>query len=51
MQGRRVAVTGLGVVAPCGIGSDAFCDGLCGPAPVGNRRVHDFDTGPWFDNP
>ena len=51
MQGRRVAVTGLGVVAPCGIGIDAFWDGLCGPAPVGNRRVHDFDTGPWFDNP
>ena len=51
MQGRRVAVTGLGVVAPCGIGIDAFWDGLCGPAPVGNRRVHDFDPDPWFDNP
>jgi 3-oxoacyl-[acyl-carrier-protein] synthase II len=51
MQGRRVAVTGLGVVAPCGIGIDAFWDGLCGPAPVGNRRAHDFDPGPWFDNP
>ena len=51
MQGRRVAVTGLGVVAPCGIGLDAFWDGLCGPAPVGDRCVHDFDPSPWFDNP
>ena len=51
MQGRRVAVTGLGVIAPCGIGLDAFWDGLCGPAPVGDRRVHDFDPSPWFDNP
>ncbi|MDG2908047.1 MAG: beta-ketoacyl-ACP synthase II [Acidimicrobiales bacterium] len=51
MQRRRVAVTGLGVIAPCGIGVDAFWDGLCGPAPVGDRRVHDFDPSPWFDNP
>ncbi len=51
MQGRRVAVTGLGVIAPCGIGVDAFWDGLCGPAPVGDRRVHDFDPSPWFDSP
>jgi|TARA_B100002003_G_scaffold50298_1_gene45403 3-oxoacyl-[acyl-carrier-protein] synthase II len=51
MQGRRVAVTGLGVVAPCGIGVDAFWEGLCGPAPEGERRVHDFDPSPWFDSP
>tara|TARA_B100000315_G_scaffold63582_1_gene57763 strand:- start:3913 stop:5085 length:1173 start_codon:yes stop_codon:yes gene_type:complete len=51
MQGRRVAVTGLGVVAPCGIGVDAFWEGLCGPAPEGDRRVHDFDPSPWFDSP
>ena len=44
MQGRRVAVTGLGVVAPCGVGADAFFDGLCGPAPVGPRLVDDFDA-------
>ena len=35
IQGRRVAVTGLGVVAPCGIGRDAFWEGLLGPAPTG----------------
>ncbi|MBC8364090.1 MAG: beta-ketoacyl-ACP synthase II [Actinobacteria bacterium] len=51
MQGRRVAVTGLGVIASCGIGIDAFWEGLCGPAPEGYRRVHDFDPSPWFDNP
>ncbi len=51
MERRRVAVTGLGVVAPCGVGGEAFWEGLCGPAPTGDRRVEDFDPSPWFDNP
>ncbi|MAG04582.1 MAG: beta-ketoacyl synthase [Acidimicrobiaceae bacterium] len=51
MQGRRVAVTGVGVVASCGIGVEAFWDGLCGHAPQGDRRVSDFDPTPHFDNP
>jgi 3-oxoacyl-[acyl-carrier-protein] synthase II len=51
MQGRRVAVTGLGVLSSCGTGIDAFWDGLCGPAPEGERRVHDFDPESVFDNP
>jgi 3-oxoacyl-[acyl-carrier-protein] synthase II len=51
MDGRRVAVTGMGVVASCGIGADAFFEGLCGPAPTGERRVADFDAGTYFDNP
>ncbi|MBS1265897.1 MAG: 3-oxoacyl-[acyl-carrier-protein] synthase 2 [Acidimicrobiaceae bacterium] len=51
MQGRRVAVTGVGVVASCGIGAEAFWDGLCGHAPQGDRRVSDFDPTPHFDNP
>ncbi len=33
MEGRRIAVTGIGVVAPCGIGKDAFWDGLLRPRP------------------
>jgi 3-oxoacyl-[acyl-carrier-protein] synthase II len=38
-------VTGIGVVAPCGIGRDAFWSGLMGPAPAGPRRVGpDFDA-------
>ena len=46
---RRVAVTGIGVVSCCGIGASAFFDGLCGPAPVGDRReVVGFDPEPWF---
>lgn len=51
MSTRRVAVTGLGVVAPCGIGADAYWEGLLGPAPVGTERpVPDFDPSPWFEN-
>ncbi|HXX91594.1 MAG TPA: beta-ketoacyl-ACP synthase II [Acidimicrobiales bacterium] len=48
VRGRRVAITGLGVVACCGIGLDAFWEGLLGPAPEGLRRVPDFDPTTWF---
>jgi 3-oxoacyl-[acyl-carrier-protein] synthase II len=55
MQGlaRRVVVTGYGVVAPCGIGKEAFWDGLLGPGWTGGpaTRVEDWDPSPWFDNP
>ena len=51
MTRRRVAVTGLGVVSTCGVGADAFWDGLCGPAPEGDRLVPDFDPSLWFENP
>ncbi|MFZ6002362.1 MAG: beta-ketoacyl-[acyl-carrier-protein] synthase family protein [Actinomycetota bacterium] len=51
MQGRRVAVTGMGVLSSCGTGVDSFWEGLCGPAPEGERRIHDFDPEPLFDNP
>lgn len=51
MSTRRVVVTGLGVVAPCGIGREAFWQGLLAPAPVGPRRAEDFDPAPSFDNP
>jgi 3-oxoacyl-[acyl-carrier-protein] synthase II len=51
MQGRRVAVTGVGVLASCGTGVDAFWDGLCGTPPDGERRLYDFDPEPLFDNP
>ena len=45
VPGRRVAVTGIGVVAPCGIGRDAFWSGLMGPEPAGPRRVSaEFDA-------
>jgi 3-oxoacyl-[acyl-carrier-protein] synthase II len=48
VRGRRVAITGMGVVACCGIGIDAFWAGLHAPAPVGERRVPDFDPTAWF---
>ena len=51
MTRRRVAVTGLGVIASCGSGVDAFWDGLWGPAPEGERRIKDFDPTPYFANP
>ena len=51
MQGRRVAVTGIGVVARAGIGADAFWNGLLGKAPVGWREIENWDPSPYFDNP
>lgn len=45
---RRVVVTGVGVVAPCGTGADAFWAGLAAPPePAVVRRVLDFDPGQW----
>ena len=48
---RRVAVTGLGVVSAAGIGTEAYFEGLCSPAPVGERRVTGFDPNEHFDSP
>src|SRR5947208_15561972 len=46
---RPVAITGIGVISPCGIGIDAFWAGLCAePADGVERRVGDFDPEPWF---
>ena len=50
-RGRRVAVTGYGVVAACGIGREAFWTGLLAPQPEGERRIHDFDPAAFFENP
>ena len=36
--GRRVAITGYGVVAPCGIGRKAFWDGLNGPGITDHKQ-------------
>lgn len=52
MQGRRVVVTGTGVVSPVGLGAAAFWAALLGPADVGKtREIQDWDPGPWFDGP
>lgn len=51
--GRRVAVTGLGVVAPAGIGAKDFWAGLNrSSAPQGRTIVfEDWDPSPYFDSP
>jgi 3-oxoacyl-[acyl-carrier-protein] synthase II len=44
IKGRRVAITGMGVLAPCGTGLEDFWDGLCQARPEGAaRRVEGFD--------
>ena len=52
MQNTTVAITGIGVVAPCGVGIDAFWDGLLTkPADGTQRAIADWDPSPWFANP
>ena len=51
MAGRRVAITGVGVISSCGTGVDAFWEGLNSAPPSGERRVHDFDPESVFENP
>lgn len=48
---RRVAVVGVGVVGPCGIGRDAFWEGLSRPASGAQRLVEGFDPTAYFANP
>jgi 3-oxoacyl-[acyl-carrier-protein] synthase II len=52
-RGRRVVITGYGVVAPCGIGKAAYWTGLLGPG-ITDRKVttiDGWDPLPWFDGP
>ncbi len=52
-RARRVAITGYGVVAPCGIGKQAFWEGLLGAGLTTGRTtsIAEWDPLPWFDNP
>ena len=47
IRGRRVAVTGLGAVTCCGVGTDALWDGLCHPSVVGGQ-VRGYEPGDFF---
>jgi 3-oxoacyl-[acyl-carrier-protein] synthase II len=51
--GHRIAITGYGVVAPCGIGKEAFWTGLLGPGSTGVRSVEfaSWDPLPYFASP
>ena len=51
--GHRVAITGYGVVAPCGIGNQNFWKGLLGPGTSGSVTVEvsEWDPAPYFDGP
>ncbi len=50
---RRVAVTGLGVAAPCGLGAQNFWTGLLGEGATSGRSIEiaDWDPTPYFENP
>lgn len=48
---RRVAVTGIGVLAWPGIGRDAFWQGLLETPAEGRRVMDHFDPLPHFDSP
>ncbi len=50
MERRRVAITGVGVAAPCGIGREAFWEGLHTQPEPGARKMADWDPSPYFDN-
>ena len=51
--GHRIAITGYGVVAPGGVGKEAFWKGLLGPGFTGSRSIElqDWDPLPYFDSP
>ena len=52
--GRRIAITGFGVVAPCGLGKQAYWSGLFGPGLTGVGRsieIQDWDSSPYYASP
>ena len=52
MAQPAVAITGLGVVGPCGVGAEGFWKGLLAePAPGDRRAVPDWDPSPWYSSP
>lgn len=50
---RRVAITGVGVVAPAGIGTKAFWEGLNGPGGETGIAIEidGWDPSPYFESP
>jgi 3-oxoacyl-[acyl-carrier-protein] synthase II len=53
-QGRRVAITGYGVVAPCGQGKAEYWKGLLGPGLTGvgkSTKIENWDATPYYASP
>jgi 3-oxoacyl-[acyl-carrier-protein] synthase II len=53
-QGRRIAITGYGVVAPCGLGKEAYWSGLLGPGLSNAGRsteIQHWDSSPYYASP
>ena len=53
-HGRRIAITGFGVVAPCGLGKEAYWAGLLGPGLTDAGRsieIQDWDSTPYYASP
>jgi 3-oxoacyl-[acyl-carrier-protein] synthase II len=50
---HRVAITGYGVVAPCGMGKEAYWTGLLGAGITNSRSVEisEWDPSPYFASP
>jgi 3-oxoacyl-[acyl-carrier-protein] synthase II len=50
---HRVAITGYGVVAPCGVGKEAYWNGLLAPGITDTRSVEisEWDPSPYFASP
>ena len=51
MNRRRVVITGVGVLASCGVGRANFFGGLLAEPNKGLRVVEGFDPAPFFKNP
>ncbi len=51
--GHRIAITGYGVVATCGIGKQNFWEGLLGPGLSGSHTVEikNWDATPYYPGP
>ena len=49
-QDAVAAITGIGVVAPCGVGKEAFWNGLLETPEDGYRTVDDWDPSFLFEN-
>ena len=53
-HGRRIAITGFGVVAPCGLGKQEYWTGLLGPGLSDAGRsteIPDWDSSPYYASP